>query len=175
MAKKGLLATLKGIVGVVAPTLATALGSPIAGGAMKMILGALGVTTERDAVDVLQNNPDALVKLKTAEMQYEKDMAELGVDVYKLDVEDRGSARTMAKTMGIWPQVALSVLFIGGYFWLLYMFFTGDFFTTLDDWAKGQLSILIGVITASMVQIMNFWFGSSKGSKDKTDKLGAAI
>ncbi len=170
-----LLKKLGGIIGAVAPTIATALGTPLAGGAIKMVLSALGVETEQQAMTAIQNDPEALVKLKTAEMDYAKRMKELDIDVYKIDAADRSSARTMADKTGIWPQVLLTVLFTGGYFWLMSLFFTSDLFEGLDDWAKGQVGILIGVMTTVVIQQMNFWFGSSKGSKDKTEKLGKAI
>jgi hypothetical protein len=36
---------------------------------------------------------------------------------------------------------------------------------------NSEFNMVLGVLTAGQVQIMNFWFGSSSGSKDKTSKL----
>ena len=51
---------------------------------------------------------------------------------------------------------------------LIYMFFSGSVAQGLGEWSKGQLGILIGVLTAAIPQILSFWFGSSEGSKLKT-------
>jgi hypothetical protein len=36
---------------------------------------------------------------------------------------------------------------------------------------KDMVMTLLGIMTAAQAQIMNFWFGSSSGSKEKTSKL----
>jgi hypothetical protein len=51
------------------------------------------------------------------------------------------------------------------------LFFTGGLVTGLDDWTKGQLGILVGILTAAVPQILAYWFGSSSGSKAKTDAM----
>jgi|GEM_PF-3021682 len=49
---------LKGLIGNVAPTIATALGGPLAGGAVKLLTGALGLkdkATESQIMDAVAN------------------------------------------------------------------------------------------------------------------------
>ena len=162
---------IKGILGTVAPMLGTALGGPLGGLAGKMVQDALGVDTEQQAIAMLESDPEALVKIKTAEIDFEKRMAELGIEEEKLHAQDRASARKLAEAKGTGFQMLLSALFISGYFLLVYYFFTGMLTTDLGEWARGQLGILIGILTAAVPQILAYWFGSSSGSKQKTDAL----
>jgi len=103
----------------VAPAIATALGGPLAGVAVQMAGKAIGLgdgATESDVeAAVLSGNPDVLVRLREVNAQFEKDMAALGVDLERIHAGDRSSARDMAKA-NMMPQIALSFVFIGGYF-----------------------------------------------------------
>jgi drug/metabolite transporter (DMT)-like permease len=44
----------------------------------------------------------------------------------------------------------------------------------LSDVQAGLLNVLLGALTGQLVQVYNFYFGSSSGSKDKDDALIAA-
>ena len=162
---------LKDIIGTVAPMLGGALGGPLGGMAGKMLQGALGVDSEAAAVQMLESDPDALLKLKAAEHDFTTRMRELDIDEAKLHAEDTVSARALGERLGTGFQKLLSGIFLAGYFGLMYLFFTSEFVTTLGEWSKGQLGILIGVLTAAVTQIIVYWFGSSSGSKDKTAAL----
>lgn len=168
-----ILSKLKKIVGTVSPLLGGALGGPLGGMAGKMLQTALGVNSEDAALAMLESDPDSLLKIKGIEADLEVRMGELGITEEQIHADDRDSARDLAKAKGMSPQVILSTVFIGGYFSMMYLFFTSNLVAELDDFAKGQLGIMIGVLTASIVQIMNFWFGSSSGSKRKTEVMAA--
>ena len=162
------MSIFKDIVATVAPVLGTALGGPLGGAATTMILEKLGVDTEKAAVETMTADPGALLKLKEAEYDFKKYMAELKIKEKDLHRQDRDSARKLAIERGIVIQAALTGLFITGYFVLIYWFFSGSVAQGLGEWSKGQLGILIGVLTAAIPQMLNFWFGSSEGSKRKT-------
>ena len=68
----------------VAPTLATALGGPLAGAAVGMLADKLGVPekTVEAVTAALVSNPANLEKLKEMELEF-----------YKIDAQDRNSAR----------------------------------------------------------------------------------
>lgn len=154
---------LKGIIGTVAPVLGTSLGGPLGGLAGKMVQNALGVDSEQQALQLLEADPDALMKLKQAERDFESRMRELDVDEERLHQADRASAREMAQATSLVPQVSLSALFIAGYFVILGLFFS----STIDVPMSEAFHVLIGVLTAAIPQILHFWFGSSKGSQLK--------
>lgn len=162
----------KSIVRNVAPEIASFLGTPAAGVATKFLADEfLGdpKAGEKDVANAIQNaSPDQLLKLKQCDEAFKEKMASLNLDAQKLVVQDRDSARQLFK-VNIWPQIALSVLFIIGYFALvsvLTWMMTQDGLQ-INPQVAGILTTVLGVLTANIPQIMQFWFGSSKGSKDK--------
>lgn len=158
---------VKNILGSVAPTLAKAVGGPFTGLAMSVLEGIFPGDSEAEIEKkIAEGSPETLLALKKANQEFEVRCRELGIKEEALYIEDTKHARDFSAQTSIVPQLVLTFLFIGIYGGLMYVFFTVDF--ELDEWQKGQLGILIGVITTAVVQIINFWFGTSKGSKDKT-------
>jgi len=49
----------------------------------------------------------------------------------------------------------------------LYLFISNVNAAGLDDWQKGVVGTLVGMLTTMLPQINNFWFGSSHGSQKK--------
>jgi len=159
----------KGLVKSVAPVLGTALGGPFGGMASKWLAGEL-LGDENASEDVLEQaisaaNPETFAKIKGLEHSFKIRMKEIGLSEKQLEAEDRQDARKLF-TVNKWPQIALSAIFIGGYFGLVYTLVTGSI--TIPDDQQILVTALIGVLTAGVSNIMQFWFGSSSGSKDKT-------
>lgn len=118
---------------------------------------------------LLAANPEILQQLKLADIEFKRDMAKLGVDLEVIAAADRRDARAMAKEKGMRPQVILSVVYMVGYFSVIFMFMAG--YIKVAPAHDVMFGTLLGVLTTAQVQIMNFWFGSSAGSKQKTDAL----
>ncbi len=129
---------------------------------------ALGVDSEAAAIEMLESNPDALLKLKEGERAFETRMRELGIDEEKLRVDDRKDARNLAIQTNYWPQIVLSILFVVGYFVILGLFFSATLIVPMNE----AFTIMLGVLTAGVPQVMGFWLGSSSGSQSKTALLG---
>ena len=161
----------KDTLGKVAPLIATSLGGPFAGVAAKVALDKLGIESQGDPEKdlekaVMGGNPEVLKELKLAEQDFKKHMRELDIKDKDLNVKDRASARDFAKVKGMIPQIILSVVYTAGYCWVMWAFITGE--VTIDQSVKAEFNLVLGVLTAAQVQILNFWFGSSSGSKEKT-------
>lgn len=165
----------KGLLAKVAPMIGGAIGGgPFGAMAATAALEVLGLAPEKgkeedqfkEALKTL--TPDQAVKMKDAELKWKATMKELGIKEKDLHARDRASARDMAAKTSILPQAVLSGLYTIGYFMVLYMFLTGE--VQIADSIKAEFGIVLGVLTAGQVQIMNFWFGSSSGSKDKNTK-----
>jgi hypothetical protein len=167
MAKFKIGQKLKNIVGTVAPMLGGSLGGPLGGMAGKMIQNALGVDSESAALSMLESDPDALLKLKQAEIDFDKRMRELDIDEEKLHQADRASARNMAIQTTLIPQIVLAALFITGYFTIVGLFFS----STLEVPMSDAFNVLLGVMTGAIPMILQFFFGSSSGSAKKTDLM----
>lgn len=63
-----------------------------------------------------------------------------------------------------YAQILLSAIFIAGYFWVLYAFIDGRV-KVPSDW-KDAMMTLLGVLTASVVQVMGYWFSRQRTSTD---------
>lgn len=162
----------KSLIRKVAPTLGAALGGPAGGMAVKFLsekfLGNAEASKEELAAFIESATPAQMLAIKEADQQFLTEMKKLDIDVFALEVEDRQNARELAK-VNMWPQIVLSALFILGYFGILGIlvyFYDAD----INDRIFGILNTVIGVLTAAIPMILQFWFGSSLGSKQKDKK-----
>jgi hypothetical protein len=172
----------KALVKNVAPALATALGSPAAGVAIRALgqelLGKENATEKEVSEYIMKNqSPELLAKIKQTEANLELELAKIDKSLEEIAAEDRASARELAKRRTVWPQVILTALFVLGYFLVLgfvvhYVFGEGS--GNLAPEYLSILSLLLGILTSEVPRIMTFWFGSSHGSKEKDLKLKGA-
>ena len=155
----------------IAPTIATALGGPLAGMAVSAISKAIGV--EPDQVqDMISNNKltaDQIAQVKLAEIELQKQAQELGLNFEKLEVEDRKSARDMqATTRSMMPPLLASAVTLG-FFGIMVMMF----FNKIDS-ANPAILMMLGSLGTAWTGIIAYYFGSSAGSQAKTDLLSKA-
>lgn len=166
----------KKIVAGVAPTIATALGGPLAGTATKFIAGALLGDENADEAEVeaaiLDASPEDLAKLKQIDNDFKIKMKELDIDLERMGYEDRSSARELAKT-NMWPQIVLSVVFIGGYFGILWILF--DEGLAVHESMRDMAGVLLGVLTAGIPMILKFWFGGSPQDSDHLERIYRSV
>lgn len=165
--------SVKNVIGTVAPTIAKALGGPLAGQAVTAITEALGLgpSEEDKAIAAIAANPDALLKLKQAEFDFKKTLVEAGIKIDELDVQDRGSARDLAQKKNMTPQVTLSLAYTVGYFSILWGLISGHY---VPPEASAKLvDTLVAMLAAPQLQIFNFWFGSSHSSQQKDADIAA--
>lgn len=66
-------------------------------------------------------------------------------------------------------KLTISSIFIVGYFVVTYMFLIGK--VTINENLIPTLQIIIGVLTGGVVQVLNYWIGSSNGSAVKTNLM----
>lgn len=161
----------KAIVGTVAPTIATALGGPLAGVAVKAIASGLGKpdAKENEIADlVASGDPQTLVRLREIDKQFEKDMAALDVDFERIAALDRANARERETTLGgDWTVRILAYTIVGSFCALVFSVLFGQI--TAESTIAGAV---IGYLSAKAEQVVSYYFGSSAGSKHKTDILG---
>lgn len=157
---------LKGI----APTLATAVAGPLGGAAVTALANKLGVSDSVDAVaKAISGDPAAAQKIAELELEYAK-----------LNTQDRDSARKAYAAIAtsenatkldklVVPILALGV--VGLAFLLIGVLMFVD---TPND--QQQLVIFaLGFITSAAGQVLSFYFGSSQGSRDKTEDMKGMI
>ena len=155
--------SIKGIIGAVAPILGTALGSPLGGAAASAIASALGCGNDPKSIEkALQSaSPEQLIEVKKAELDFEKKMAELDVDIFALEAEDVKNARQAHK--GDWtPRIVALVSLLG---------FVGYIFMVTiqppDANSDTIVSLVLGYLGGVVSSITSFYFGASYKADDK--------
>ena len=164
----------KSIIQSVAPVLGTALGGPFGGMATKAISSALfgeeekstGSELVKKISDALVYDPEALLKLKQADQTFDTKMKELDVDIMQIDADDRASARDMQKATKAWIVPILAATTVACFFGVVFWVLTGK--VSLESTLLG---FVLGQVSSKAEQVYNFYFGSSAGSKAKTEKL----
>jgi hypothetical protein len=151
----------------IAPTIATALGGPLAGLAIEAVSKAIGIDPKdvQSTISEGKLSADQIMLLKQAEIQMAARAQEMGLDFAKLNVEDRKSAREMqAETRSYIPAV-LAVSVTIGFFGILIGMMTETFK------ASDALMLMLGSLGTAWTGIIAFYFGSSAGSQAKDDLL----
>lgn len=155
----------------IAPTIATAMGGPLAGMAVSAISKAIGVDEEKVG-DLIANNKltaDQIAQVKIAEIELQKQADELGLNFEKLAVDDRKSAREMqATTRSIVPPLLAAIVTVG-FFGILVMMLMG---TVESD--NPPILMMLGSLGTAWTGIIAYYFGSSAGSQAKTEMLSKA-
>jgi hypothetical protein len=167
--------TLSKITGA-APLIGSLLGpgGAAAGTMIKLIAGNLGVEETPQAVEAaIQNNPDALLKLKELEFTHRIELGKILLERDRLELSDKASARgrevEMTKATGKRDGnlYALAWLGILGYLAII-IYLIGWGLPKMTAEIALMVGNLIGIVGAKYSGIFDYFFGSSKGSADKT-------
>jgi len=156
----------KSLITTLAPTIATALGGPLAGLAVQTLSGAVLGTSSGAIEDIAAAlaDPEKLITLKTAETEFKTRLKELDIKETTLINEDRAGARAMqVETRDLMPA-ALAGFVFAGFFGIL----AALIFIAIPESSLSPLNIMLGSLGTIVVQIAAFYFGTSKGSNDKT-------
>ena len=149
----------------VAPALATVVAGPLGGLAMKTIAEKLGVEDTVDAITTaIQADPEAAQKL-----------AEIDLKQFELEVKDRDGARAMqiaALQQDDWFAKNFIYLFTSAWSIFAMTYFAFVTFGTVAESGVRMADTILGVLIGTVLTgFFNFFFGSSKSSKDKTDAM----
>jgi hypothetical protein len=168
------------------------------GMAAKEVADVLGVevpaTPEGIGAAVANATPEQMIALKDRELAFQErmqamgfshveELAKIGLQETTLFVQDTADARKAhAADKGVfWMGVAVLLTFVVDIiatFWLVYMILVGGI--TIKDVGVvaalfGMLGTLNGYVAANAQQVLGYFFGSSKGSQDKTNAMADAV
>jgi hypothetical protein len=162
------------LVGKAAPLIAGSLGGPAGTIAGTLLSGILGTEDKPDAVyERLQNDPDALAQVKTAEIEHKTRWEEIKLEEIKARLADRQSARKreieITESTGgkEWNLYILAYAQVIGFFGLLGMML----YKPIPEGSSEILYAMIGVLGSGVMTVLAYFFGSSKSSSDKTKML----
>lgn len=163
----------------IAPTLATAIGGPLAGGAVAALEGVFGMNTDgstKDKQDALVAaisgaTPDQLLAMKKADQGYAVQMEQLGIKKEELAGTDRDSARKReADVKDNTPRVLAYAITLG-FFSVLAALMLG----TVPAGTKEVLYIMLGTLGTAWTGVISYYFGSTSGSAEKSKLLAQSI
>lgn len=166
-----------GVLGTVAPVLATAVGGPLAGVATKAIVSALGLdagtSPEQAALAVTNATPDQLILLKRADQEFAAKMKELDIDLVRVEVDNTKSAREMQIAVRDWIPGALALVLTSGFFGVLGWLMTHG----MPPGASGSeaMLVMLGALGGAFGAVVNFYYGSSAGSMKKDETIKAMV
>lgn len=151
---------IAGVIGSVAPTIASALGGPLAGTAIGAISHALGMPDAApDAVQaiVTKATPEQLLAIKQAEEEFALSMRKLDIDVLTIQAGDRASARQREVAVrDVTPAVlalALTVGFFGLLGWMMYQ--------APPTGSRDILNVMLGSLGTGWITMLSYYYGAS--------------
>jgi len=157
---------LLGLIKGFAPAIATAVAGPLGGAAVSMIAKKFGVENTVAAVaQAIAGDPDAAVKLQELELEYAK-----------IDAADRDSARKAHLAIATSPdahwleKLVVPILALGTV-GLCFVLIGVLLFINIPDSQENIIIYALGFITSAAGQVLSYFFGSSQGSKDKTEAM----
>jgi membrane-bound ClpP family serine protease len=155
----------------VAPTIATALGGPLAGIAVKTLSNSLlghENGTEEDVATAMQSaTPEQLGAIKKIDADFKVRMKELDIDLERISAGDRESARKMQTQSNDWIPRVLALLITVGFFGILVWMLVNGMPTSGTE----ALLMMLGALGTAWTGVINFYYGSSAGSKAKTEAI----
>ena len=158
----------------VLPTIATALGGPLAGVAVNFVADKLGI--EEKTIDAVKAaisgaTPEQFVQMKAIDADLSKYFAGLDIKLEEIAAADRGSARDREAKTGDsatprWLAFMITFGFFGVLGWLLVV--------GKPDTGGDALLDMLGALGGAWASVVAYYFGSTKGSADKTAMLAKA-
>lgn len=163
--------TLKKAVSVIAPTVASVIGGPIAGVAVSQLSSLLLGKPDGSPDELLTAfngaSADKLLQLKQLEADTQIKLKQLELDVSKLDYDDTSNARQrqieMAKYTGKGDVVqdSLAIILLVGVFALITALFT----VPIPKDSMQIIYMVAGTLLGTLTTVFGFYFGSSKAAK----------
>ncbi len=162
---------IKRAIAGVAPTLARALGGPLAGAAVEQlsraIFGKPHEDEEKIGATLAKASPEDWVALQIAEQNFAIALREASVEERRIAAGDRSDARARQVQMQDWTPPALGAAIVLGFFTVLGAMVAKK----LPVGAETEFSIMLGALATMTAAVVNYFFGSSVGSKEKTRLL----
>jgi len=169
--KKDVGGGLKRAIARTAPALAEALGGPLAGKAVekisRAIFGKAGADEAALAEAMRTASPEQLIALKRAEAEFAAAMRSADIEEERIAAADRANARTRQTALDDLTPAILGGVIVLGFFVVLAVMVA----KRLPEGAETEFSIMLGALATMTAAVVNYYFGSSAGSREKTRLL----
>ena len=162
--------TAKEVLGVVAPTIGTALGGPMGGVAARTLATSLlgkSDATEQEIISAVTGaSPEQLAMLKNAELEFQTEMKKLDIDLASINMKDRDSARRRQAEMGYHVPSLLAIMTLISFFGYIGAVTFGRWY----DADIGFINIAVGWLGGTASTVVAYYFGSSADNSLKKEK-----
>ncbi|HYZ21927.1 MAG TPA: hypothetical protein VE690_07180 [Rhodopila sp.] len=152
----------------VAPTIALAVGGPLAGTAVTYLGRALGLDVgsdpEKVAAVMAAPTPEQLEAMQKADHDFALAMGQLNLSLEKQNDEDRTSARAREMTVKDRTPRILAYALTAGLFGFIALLLLVPH---IPDNSMQALNLALGSIATAWVAVISYYFGSSSGSQAK--------
>ncbi len=158
----------------IAPTVASALGGPLAGQAVSAIGALFGMKDAtsgkiKEAIENAQLTGEQISAIKQLEIKLKAEEAERGFRYAELEFRDRDSARRAnvdggTQKMLFWLSLVLLCITLGSELVVLFVGYPKE----LAEIVVGRV---LGLMDSVALMVMAYWYGTSNGSSRKTDLL----
>jgi len=179
----------------VIPAALQAILTPLLGNGLNLVANAVlakgkKVVEEKLGVELKPDmSPEDLAKIQIAQMEHEEELLKLRLEEDKLDLaelemllKDTNDARQREVQIAtsdkapllnkiVTPVLALGLLGITFTLFGIVLFQASP----IDPSRKDILIYILGVLSAVATQVVSYYFGSSVGSKEKTDAMKEAL
>jgi hypothetical protein len=162
------------VIKTIAPTVASALGGPLAGMAVSALGSIFGISEPtqdkiKDAITNAQMTPEQVAQIKALELQYQNDEKERQFKYAELEFKDLDSARQRDMQTKDNVNRNLAYTIVAAFIALVGATLLGV--AKVDSVLAGTL---VGYLSAKCEQVLAYYFGSSRGSERKSELLAAA-
>jgi hypothetical protein len=161
-----ILKTFGPLIGSVAPTIATALGGPVAGMAVKAVSNALfghqDASDEEIKLALANPTADQLSALKKIDADFKVQMKALDIDLEQIAAKDRDSARNMAIMTHDWTPRILAVVVVAAWgitTWYLLQ-------NVIEPSMREIIARVLGNLDSALVLVLSYYFGSAHKHSD---------
>jgi hypothetical protein len=153
----------------IAPTIATAMGGPLAGMALEAVSKAIGVDPSevQNTINSGKMTAEQIASIQTAEIALKARAQEMGLDFEKLAVADRSSARQMQISTNSFVPPTLSIMIVVAWSAVQYFLLTH----VIDPSMRELIARVLGTLDGALMLVLSFYFGSSSGSQAKDTML----
>jgi hypothetical protein len=157
----------------IAPTLATAMGGPLAGMAVEAISKAIGVDPGevQNSINSGKLTADQVASIQQAEIAIKARAQEMGLDFEKLAVADRTSARQMQISTQSYVPPTLSIMIVLA--WAIVQWFLLTHI--IDSSMRELIARVLGTLDGALMLVLSFYFGSSAGSQAKDTMIHNSV
>ncbi|MGF6641789.1 hypothetical protein [Paraburkholderia sp. MM6662-R1] len=177
------------LLGSLVPGVGTVVGVGV-GAAASIIASALGVPADPDSITAaLKNDPDALAKVRQAELDNQSKLAEIAMQReqnvlaadtarYAAENADRASARQLAASQPKdYTRQIITYLLLAITGVVVWFIFSGHSESLIRDPSSAiTVGTVLGYLFNELKQTLAYWFGSSRdSSENQRTALEAAV